>query len=314
MISVLCPVLNEEKHIENVLSLYMNSKVKNKELIIIDGGSTDQTLRIVADFQSQDSSIHLLHNVNKYVPYALNMAINLCKGEYIIRLDAHTTYSGDYFERVMDAFESSGAEIVGGPMRAIGLNGFQQAVAYSTSTALGVGNSSFHFERFKGFTDSVYLGAWKREIFSLIGLFDERMIRNQDDEFHYRAKNAGFKIYQDPAIISHYYPRDSWKKLAVQYYQYGLYKPLVLQKIKNQIKLRHIVPSLFVLYCLILPIGFLVSHFIAIPLVLYSLLLIKFSFFNNLSWAAKFNCLLVYPTLHFAYGFGFIVGLKKLIK
>lgn len=266
------------------------------------------------DFAYNNPSVYLLDNPRKYVPYALNMAIPKCKGDFIIRLDAHTNYSLDYLEKILQVFRTQDADIVGGPMRAIGVTPFQKAVAFATATKFGVGNSHFHFVNFKGYTDSVYLGAWKKEIFEVLGLFDERLIRNQDDEFHYRARNAGLKIFQDPSIASYYYPRDSWKKLFNQYYQYGLYKPLVLQKIKSQIKLRHIVPSLFVLYFLVMPIAILVSPFTAIPLVLYGLLLLGFSFFNNLSWTAKFNCLLVYPTLHFAYGFGFIVGLKKLIK
>lgn len=313
-ISIICPVLNEESFIDNLLDYLKEVELSDKEIFFIDGGSGDRTRSIIMDFARNNPSVYLLDNPSKYVPFALNMAIPKCKGDFIIRLDAHTRYSHDYFERILETFVCHETDIVGGPMRAIGVSSFQKAVAHSTSTIFGVGNSQFHFIDYKGYTDSVYLGAWKREIFNLIGLFDERMIRNQDDEFHYRAKNAGLKIYQDPAIISHYYPRDSWKKLFNQYYQYGLYKPLVLQKIKSQIKLRHIVPSLFVLYFLVMPIAILVSPFTAIPLVLYGLLLLGFSFFNNLSWTAKFNCLLVYPTLHFAYGFGFIVGLKKLIK
>ncbi len=311
MISVVCPVYNEEKYIEKLLLFYKSAKPADKEIFFIDGGSTDRTKEIIVQYASNDTSIKLLDNPNKFVPFALNTAIPRCKGEYIVRLDAHTLYASDYFEKILLAFNERSADVVGGPMRAIGNNDFQRAVAHATSTPFGVGNSQFHFEDYKGFTDSVYLGAWKKEIFKTTGLFDEQMIRNQDDEFHYRAKSAGFKIYQDTAIVSHYYPRDSLKKLARQYYEYGLYKPLVLRKIKSEIKLRHLIPLVFVLYLLSLPVGLVFTLFYIIPLLVYGMILIGFSFLNELKWNSKINGLLIYPTLHVAYGLGFLRGLLK---
>jgi len=310
-ISVVCPVYNEEKHIEALLNFYSSSKPVLKELFLVDGGSTDQTREIINKHIVQGSSIVLLENPKKFVPFALNIAIPFCKGEYIVRLDAHTKYKYDYFEKILNAFQESNASIVGGPMRAIGESHFQQAVAYATATGFGVGNSQFHFENYKGFTDSVYLGAWRRDIFNTLGLFDERMIRNQDDEFHYRAKSVGLKIYQDPAITSYYYPRDSLQKLAWQYFEYGLYKPLVLSKIKSEIKGRHIIPSLFVLYLFSLPIGLMITVLYGIPMMMYGVCMILFSFFNRHDLISKLSCLLIYPTLHISYGFGFLKGLFK---
>jgi glycosyltransferase involved in cell wall biosynthesis len=311
MISVVCPVYNEEKYIEKLLLFYKNAKPADKEIFLIDGGSTDRTKEIIIQYATNDTSIRLLDNPNKFVPFALNTAIPWCRGEYIVRLDAHTLYAKDYFEKILLVFKESGADIVGGPMRAVGNSDFQKAVAFATSTPFGVGNSQFHFEDYKGFTDSVYLGAWKKEIFKTTGLFDEQMIRNQDDEFHYRAKSAGFKIYQDPAIVSHYYPRDSLKKLARQYFEYGLYKPLVLKKIKSEVKLRHLIPLAFVLYVLSLPAGLVFTQFYIIPLLVYGILLIGFSMINKLTWISKINCLVIYPALHIAYGLGFLWGLLK---
>lgn len=311
MISVVCPVYNEEKYIEKLLLFYKYAKPADKEIFLIDGGSTDRTKEIIIQYATNDTSIRLLDNPNKFVPFALNTAIPRCRGEYIVRLDAHTLYAVDYFEKILLVFKESGADIVGGPMRAVGNSDFQKAVAYATSTPFGVGNSQFHFEDYKGFTDSVYLGAWKKEIFKSTGLFDEQMIRNQDDEFHYRAKSAGFKIYQSPAIVSHYFPRDTLKALARQYFEYGLYKPLVLSKIKSEIKLRHLIPLAFVLYVLSLPAGLLFTQFYIIPLLVYGILLLGFSMLNRLSWISKINCLVIYPALHIAYGLGFIRGLLK---
>lgn len=309
MISIICPVYNEEQFINQLLLFYKNALPVEKEIFFIDGGSDDRTRSIILDFASNNPSVYLLDNPRKYVPFALNMTIPKCKGDFIIRLDAHTVYSQDYLQKIMETFKHQDADIVGGPMRAIGVTSFQKAVAYATATMFGVGNSQFHFIDYKGYTDSVYLGAWKKKMFDELGFFDERLVRNQDDEFHYRARGAGFKIFQDPAIVSHYYPRSAINTLFSQYYQYGLYKPLVLKKVRSGIKPRHLMPSFFVLYILLLPALFVVHPLAVFLLVLYLGLLISYSFRNKLTIHSKLWCLLVYPTLHLSYGIGFIRGL-----
>jgi succinoglycan biosynthesis protein ExoA len=312
MISVICPCLNEKNYIRLLLDFFVNSSPQEKELILVDGGSDDGSIPIIENYLQKHPNISLLHNPRKYVPYALNMAIARAKGDIIVRLDAHTEYASDYFTQIIDCFENTRADIVGGPMRAIGKTGFQQAVAYATSTKMGIGNSQFHFEEFSGYTDSVYLGAWKKNIFVKTGLFDEKMKRNQDDEFHYRAKALGFKTYQDNMIKSYYYPRDSASKLFKQYFEYGLYKPLVLKKIKSEIKLRHLVPAGFVIY--LFSLLFLQNIFWFTPLFIYILAALFFSVRGSYPLIVRAYIFCCYFILHFAYGAGFILGLGKLFQ
>src|SRR6187549_4040018 len=118
MLSIVCPVYNEEKFIGQLLDFYKRALPVEKEIYLIDGGSKDRTRSIILDFAKENPSVYLLDNKQKYVPFALNAAIPKCKGDYIIRLDAHTHYALDYFEKIISAFQSSSAEIVGGPMRA----------------------------------------------------------------------------------------------------------------------------------------------------------------------------------------------------
>ncbi len=313
VISVLCPVYNEEKYIENVLRFFTLANPPEKDLFIIDGGSNDTTVEIVRSWMNKYPSIKLLYNPDKYVPHALNLGLRSSSGEIVVRLDAHTDYSPNYFEKIIETFITTGADIVGGPMNPVGKTPLQKAIAYSTSGWFGIGDSKFHDINFNGYVDSVYLGAWKREIFNDVGYFDERMVRNQDDEFHYRAKSKGKKIYLNSEIKSNYFPRLSYSALFKQYFQYGLYKPLVLKKIKSEVKLRHLIPLFFVLYLLSLIASF-AFPILFLPLLIYLAIDIYSSFINNQRILIKLLSLLVYPTLHISYGLGFLFGFSKLFR
>jgi glycosyltransferase involved in cell wall biosynthesis len=315
MITVICPVYNESAYIKKLLDFYTHALPLEKELLIIDGNSTDNTCAIIKEYILTRPDIRLLHNPQRIVPYALNQAIRAAKGDIIIRLDAHTDYEPDYFQKILETFQTTDADIVGGPMRIAKGNKVQNAIGYATSTMFGIGNSSFHFENFEGYTDSVYLGAWKRAVFKTTGLFDLVFKRNQDDEFHYRAKSFGFKIYQNPAIKLYYHPRKNFKLLFKQYYQYGLYKPLVLKKIKSAVSLRHLIPPGFVVYLLLLPICFIIPFYPGlIPLLLYILGDLFFTLRSKRPVTELPAVMLVYPILHISYGIGFLVGFTKTTK
>jgi succinoglycan biosynthesis protein ExoA len=314
-ITVILPCRNEEHYISKVLDFFIGAQPGDKELIIADGDSSDRTREIVEAYSEQHPGIRLIRNPKRYVPFALNECIKKSSGDYIVRLDAHTQYAQNYFTKVIETFEKTGAEIVGGPMRAKGNSPFQRAVAICTSTAFGVGDSKFHDETAEGYTDSVYLGAWRKEIFKTTGLFDEAMLRNQDDEFHYRAKSKGMKIYLNPEIKSWYYPRTNLRTLMKQYFQYGLFKPLVLKKVKSEIKSRHLIPSAFILYLLSIPfLYFITGQLAIIPLVIYFILDIYFSFSKQETVSEKIRSLLIYPALHISYGCGFLLGLNDSLR
>ena len=309
--SIICPVFNEGAYIKNLLELLLTIHPKPKEVFIVDGMSTDETRDILSRYAGKLPQLRILDNPKRVVPFALNAAIPLCTSEIIVRIDAHTKYANDYFEKILKTFTTTDADIVGGPTRTAFKESFQEAVAYVFNTPLGMGNSSVHDINFNGFTDSVTFGAWKKEIFEKTGLFDVQFKRNQDDEFHYRARSLGFKIYQNSDIKLWYYPRNTLKGLFKQYFEYGLYKPLVLKKNKSGLSIRHLVPTIFVLYLFSLYLLLSWSWYFMIPLILYISLIFYFALKATSSFKAKLHIPLVYPIVHLGYGIGFILGLRK---
>ncbi len=310
-ISVICPTFNEEQNIGNIINFFLSAKPLEKEFFIIDGGSTDKTREIIKKFSNSYPNIYLLDNPNRFVSFALNLGIDRSNSDIIVRIDAHSKYSEDYFEKIIETFDAVDADIVGGPYLTAFKTDFQNAVGQAISTKFGIGNSKSHQADYKGYLDSVAFGAFKKKIFFEIGKFDERLIRNQDDEFNYRANSLGKKVYQNPEIKFWYYPRSSLRDLFIQYFQYGLYKPLVLHKVKSESKFRHLIPSFFVLYLLSLP--FLISSlWIKLPLAFYLLALAIVSFTRKGNFKIKIFSLSIFPAIHVSYGIGFLIGLFKL--
>lgn len=310
-ISVVCPIYNEEKYIEKLIQFFLQSKINDKELILVDGGSTDKTLNIIDSYTTKyPGQIILLPNKFKYAPHAMNIGIRAATGDYIARVDAHTLYPNDYLGKCLEISLETNATNVGGYIHSKGEGTMGNAIAYAMSCKFGVGDSDFRTVIKDGYVDTVPFGFWKKSAFDTYGYFDEQLIRNQDDELNARFKSKGATIFQSSKITSEYYVRNSITKMASQYFQYGLFKPLVLKKVNAALRLRHLIPAFFTLYIA----GIWLSIWCPIyllPLLFYIALDFYFSFRNKLQLASKWSAFIVFPMLHFSYGSGFILGILK---
>lgn len=306
--SLVIPLYNEVNFLDNLFNCIENFEIKPEQIICIDGGSTDGTVDLLIKYQSKNRKIIVANNSLKFVPNALNIGIELNTSPIIIRLDAHSSYKSNYTSYILEIFATMPeVDIVGGPMRmSDNLSPFQRAIGMVTAYPFVIGPSTFHDVNYSGFTETVYLGAYRTELFKKVGLFDLDLNRNQDDEFHFRACKSGVLIFQDARIFSLYFPRKNTHSLYKQYFEYGLFKPIVYKKNNKIFRIRHLVPSFLVIYLILLPFLLFVSVYTVIPFVLYVILLI-YSYFLTLNlWS-----IVVIPIIHFAYGFGFLAGLKK---
>jgi len=285
------------------------------EILVADGMSTDGTREMITGYQANQRNIQLIDNPGKIVPTGLNAALKLAQGDIIIRVDGHTIIAPDYVRRCAETLLSCTADNVGGRMNARGEGIFGETVAIATSSPFGVGGARFHYSEQREWVDTVYMGAWRREAFEKIGLFDEELVRDQDDEFNYRLREHGGTILLDPKIKSVYTNRSSPRALWKQYFQYGFYKIRVLQKHPRQMSLRQFIPPLFVtalIFSLILSL-FTPGGWIALLLVGGSYLLANLT--TSLITAARkgWRHIIVLPLtfaiLHLSYGLGFLNGL-----
>lgn len=322
-ISIIIPIRNEATYIAACLDAVLSQQGLEKftiEVLVVDGMSTDSTQEIVKEYQKNHNNIILIENPDKIVPTGFNLALKISKGDTIIRIDGHTLIAADYIINCIEILKNSRADNVGGRMNAIGQTPFGEAVALATSSPFGVGGSRFHYSEKEEYVDSVYMGAWKKEVFERLGNFDEELVRNQDDEFNYRLRKFGGKVLLSPKIKSTYTVRSNPKALWRQYYQYGYWKVRVLQKHPRQMSLRQFVPPLFVAALLASalaalfypPAGWLLA--VVVATYLLADLGASMAAARQKGWRHFARLPLVFPILHLSYGLGFLVGLVKFAR
>ena len=219
------------------------------EVLVADGRSDDGTREIVERFAARHPCVRVLDNPARITPAALNTAIRAATGEVIIRMDAHAIYPPDYVSRLVTALEETGADNVGGVVITLPADDTvtARAIALAFAHPLGVGNAYFRIGAARRrWVDTVPFGCFRRELFERVGMFDEELVRNQDDEFNLRLIGRGGRVLLLPDVVSQYYGRRSLGAVARMFYQYGYFKPLVARK-AERIMTRQLVPPLFVL-------------------------------------------------------------------
>lgn len=322
-VSIICPVYNEDKHIGKCLDSILNQSFSGEtEIILIDGNSTDNTRQIIQAFRKKYSNIILLDNPARFTPVSLNIGINRAVGEFIIRIDAHSYYPSNYVDTLITSSLRLNADNVGCVIKTKPANDSIKcrAIAYVLSHPFGVGNSYFRVGTFQTLkVDTVPFGCFKRSLFEKIGLFDEELLVNQDDEFNSRIIKYGGEIYLLPDISVDYFARDSIYKTIRMFYQYGLYKPLVNSKLGATTTIRQIFPLLFLLGISGGPIiGLFYSRIYFLYLIiifLYFFLAIYFSInsLNKIRERVVLYMPIVFFMVHISYGYGYLLGQIKVL-
>ena len=258
LVSVIVPCRNEQAFIEGLLASILASDYPRLEVIVADGMSSDRSRDLLNQCASRDPRLRVIDNPERITPVALNRAIAASTGEIVIRFDAHAVMPGDYVRRCVELLESSGAQNAGGSIRTLpqSQGPFSGPIVAALSSRFGVGNSAFRTsssgtsgpgETGPRQADTVFGGCWRREIFSRIGGFNEKLVRSQDIEFNLRLRRAGGKIVLDPGIVCDYYARADLASFLAHSFSNGVWAvlPFAFSDIVS-VRARHLIPLAFV--------------------------------------------------------------------
>jgi hypothetical protein len=281
----------------------------------VDGESDDRTCDIVTSLTFRDPRVRLLHNRLRRVACGLNVGLRAARGEVVVRVDGHCVIPPDYVATCVRLLRAGEADCAGGPVRAEGETTMGRAIALTMSTPFGVGGASFRWADAVREVDHLPFGAWRREVFEVIGEFDETLVRNQDDELSDRLRRHGGRIVMDPAIPVRYFSRTRLAGLWRQYLGYGFWKVRVIRKRGGwPASPRHLVPAAFVCAVLgsLLAAALTRSWFLpAGVLGPYALFLLAATA-QSLATLRDRTALLVpcaLAAMHGAYGIGFLLAL-----
>ena len=326
-VSIVVACRNEMKHIHSLLDSLLSQDMTriSWETIVADGMSDDGTRKVLEEYSARYPQLRLVPNVDRIVSTGLNAAIRAARGEIIIRMDAHTSYASDYCRRCIETLERTGADNVGGPARTRAVGIRARAVAAAYHSPFSTGGGKFHDINYEGWVDTLPYGCWRKTTLERIGLFDENLVRNQDDELNLRLTRAGGKIWQTPAIISWYSPRPTLSSLFHQYFQYGFWKVAVIRKHRVPGSWRHLVPAAFVLSNVFLLIGMAISrivgaaHWFTVSAAIWLAIAAAYAVATLTAclisakrdgWAILPYLPAVFAAYHFSYALGFVAGLR----
>ena len=320
LISIVIPCRNEREHIGDCLrSIFAQDHVPGGfEIILADGMSDDGTREIVDRIAVRDGRLKVIDNPARITSRGLNEAIRQARGQYIAIMGAHARYATDYLRASLAVSRASGAENVGGSMVCVGASNPEKAIAIAHHSRFSVGGAHWHNKDYEGLADTVFGGFYRREVFDDIGLFDENLVRNQDDELNLRLTARGGRIWHSTRIKSWYHPRASLAALFQQYLQYGYWKVRVMQKHQKLSSVRHLVPGVFVGSLMALPL-FAILHVAALALFLFLIgLYVGCNLCASLICARQRGAVLpmlplVFACYHFGYGLGSICGLLDFV-
>lgn len=315
---------NEEDYIARCLDslLAQSYPGTSYEIIVVNGRSSDRSEEIVDSFCRQYPNVRCLENPAGIAPCAMNIGIRSASGEIIIRADGHNFYPRDYVENCVRCLEETGADNVGGPWLTVPANksfGARLVAAILTSP-FGVGDSPFRVGCQEGYVETVPFGAFRREVFDRVGMYNERLVRNQDNDLNARIRASGGRIYQTPALRTKYHPVASFQKLLKVTFKTSQWHLFSVSENGRSMSLRHLVPASFVLGIVGLIAASIANRFALVTLgaiaTAYFLLGLYFAVLRSRNdgpgvvLALPFACFL----FHLSYGLGTLCGVRYLIK
>ncbi len=317
LVSIILPTKNNERTIENCLKSIFNLNYSKKEVIIVDGHSTDDTIRIASKYD-----IRIIYENKGTRAGACNEGIKIAEGDIIAFTDGDCIVEKNWLDDLVLALDrNKGIVCATGPNTIPpDLDNFSKAVGLALSTPLG-GGTSTHTKVLRG---NKYVksapgcnAAYYKDIFNEIGLFNESLITAEDAELNQRLRGQGYKILYIPSAKVFHYHRATPRAFFRQIFRYAIGRAQLAKKNTKLIEWIHILPSLELISIIILIVLAFNWHILFIvvlgAIMTYFLVILAFSTHlviqNNLNRKFFLFLVLIFVVEFFGWSLGFIRGI-----
>ena len=294
------------------------------EVILVDGLSKDDTKQRMLRFQEKNqrvfSDVKVLDNPGITLPCGWNVALEAVTGDAVLRVDAHTTFPENFIELNVRDLEK-GENICGGKVISIPAEKTDWSVTLNEAENSMFGGSfaAFRHADSARYVSTAAFAIYRKSVFDKVGKYNEVLTRTEDNEMHYRMRQAGYKFFYDPEIVSYRETRSSLWKLMKQKYLNGYWIGRTLGVEPRCFSLYHFVPLFFVLAVMLsavlwicgisFPLKLLCAAYAAANL---TMTLMSVAVSKNRNWF--FFCLpVIFLLLHLSYGCGTVAGIIRMI-
>lgn len=313
LVSVVIPCRNEVKAIRKTVQAILASSYPNVEVIVVDGMSEDGTREELAKLRSEDQRVRTVDNPKKLTPFAFNLGIMDARGEYVQIVGSRNVLAPDYLAILVDALQShDDVDCVGGDYQHVSDSPSGRYIALAMESKFGVGMGNYRTMKEDVLVDTVGVPMYRRAIFEQVGMFDEALTRNQDDDFNFRLTQKGRKILYVHSAKTTYLVRASLEKAFRQFFQYGYFKVFVNRKHKRVTTLRQMIPPAFVAALIVgIPLSLVSSYAqYLMNLMLIAYLILGFIMAGKrLNFVARLQVMFCCFVMHMGYGLGYWQGI-----
>ncbi len=318
VVSLIVPVKDDAKYLGQCLESLVGQDypAERLEIIVVDGRSADDSKEIALSFAERDGRIRLLDNPRIITAAAANLGIEAARGDLVAIISSHSTLEQNYVRAIVEVLsDRPDLACAGGSMKTVGSGYMGKAIASVLSSPFGVGGSKFRTADRTQPVDTLAFGLCRRQVFDQIGLFNENLVRNEDNDFHWRLRRDGGRLLLVAGVHSHYYGPETMRALSRQAFNNGLWNIRLLRLTGAGLAGRHLAPLLFVL-ALLAAVGLSLAK-VAQPLAIAASVYMAAASIAALSTGSKRGWRFVpilpilFLLLHTTYGLGSAAGLVE---
>lgn len=296
---------------------------KDIEVILVDGKSSDETKQIMNRFAADNDFCRtvILDNEGKTLPCGWNVALAAVQGDAILRVDAHTTFPPEFIAKnVYDL--SKGEEICGGKVISVPSvkTNWSITLNEAENSMFGGSFATFRHADKARYVSTAAFAIYRKEVFDKVGSYNELLTRTEDNEMHYRMKQAGYKFYYDPEIVSYRETRGTLGRLLKQKYLNGYWIGVTTGIEPRCFSVYHFVPLVFIIAIIVTTfisfIGIILpAKLLWLAYTVVNILMTVITVIDSKDRNIDFICIpVIFLMLHLWYGIGTLVGVIKMIN